>query len=103
MVYRSLSGSTTPNGSAVDLHFVFVRSPRITYDSNGGKPYDCQQTEKADEADPDNVYSFKPIELEAVRKTNKRIVSDQAENKNVNPCKNQLTGGRKLWYFIWDA
>ena len=50
--------------SAVDLHFVFVRSPRITYDSNGGKPYDCQQTEKADKADPDNVYSFKPIEQE---------------------------------------
>lgn len=50
--------------SAVDLHFVFVRSPRITYDSNGGKPYDCQQTVKADEADPDNVYSFKPIEQE---------------------------------------
>ena len=50
--------------SAVDLHFVFVRSPRITYDSNGGKPYDCQQAEKADDADPDNVYSFKPIEQE---------------------------------------
>ena len=47
--------------SAVDLHFVFVRSPRITYDSNGGKPYDCQQSEKADANDPDNVYSFKPV------------------------------------------
>lgn len=29
--------------------------------------------------------------LEAVRKTNKRIVSTQAENKNINPGKNQLT------------
>ena len=47
--------------SAIDLHFVFVRSPRVVYDSNGGKPYDCEQIEKADATDPDNVYSFKPI------------------------------------------
>lgn len=47
--------------SAIDLHFVFVRSPRVVYDSNGGKPYDCNQTEKADATDLDNVYSFKPI------------------------------------------
>ena len=54
---RTISGVK----SAIDLHFVFVRSPRVTYDSNGGKPYDCKQTVKADPTDPANVYSFKPI------------------------------------------
>ena len=47
--------------SAIDLHFVFVRSPRITYDANGGKAYDCGQTNKADSDDPANTYSFKPL------------------------------------------
>ena len=54
---RTISGVK----SAIDLHFVFVRSPRVTYDSNGGKPYDCGQTVKADPAEPANVYSFEPI------------------------------------------
>ena len=26
--------------SATDLHFVFIKSPTITYDPNGGKPYE---------------------------------------------------------------
>ena len=34
--------------TATDLHFVFIKSATITYDTNGGKPYD------------NNVYSFKP-------------------------------------------
>ena len=49
-----LSGLKT----AIDLHFVFIKSPTITYDSNGGKPYVVERTHNTDEAE--NVYSFKP-------------------------------------------
>ena len=44
--------------SATDLHFVFIKSPTITYDPNGGKPYVVERTYNTDEAA--NVYSFKP-------------------------------------------
>lgn len=39
-----------------DLHFVFIKSPTITYDSNGGDPYDCGQS-----TTDQNVYSFQPM------------------------------------------
>lgn len=45
--------------SATDLHFVFIKSPTITYDPNGGKPYVVERTYNTDEAP--NVYSFKPV------------------------------------------
>lgn len=44
--------------SATNLHFVFVKSPTVTYDSNGGKPYIIDRLYNTDEAE--NVYSFKP-------------------------------------------
>ena len=44
--------------SATDLHFVFLKSPTVTYDPNGGKPYVVKREHNADEAA--NVYSFKP-------------------------------------------
>lgn len=44
--------------SATDLHFVFIKSPTVTYDPNGGKPYVVKRTYNTDEAK--NVYSFKP-------------------------------------------
>ena len=44
--------------SATDLHFVFIKSPTITYDPNGGKEYVVERTYNTDEAK--NVYSFKP-------------------------------------------
>ena len=44
--------------SATDLHFVFIKSPTVTYDSNGGKGYVVERTYNTDEAA--NVYSFKP-------------------------------------------
>ncbi len=48
--------------SATDLHFVFFKSPMITYDPNGGKPYIVgEQLNKDEDA---NVYSFKPIHNE---------------------------------------
>ncbi|MDD6268849.1 MAG: hypothetical protein PUA84_02160, partial [Oscillospiraceae bacterium] len=44
--------------SATDLHFVFLKSPTVTYDPNGGKPYVVKREHNTDEAA--NVYSFKP-------------------------------------------
>lgn len=44
--------------SATDLHFVFIKSPTITYDPNGGKAYVVERTYNTDEAA--NVYSYKP-------------------------------------------
>ena len=44
--------------SATDLHFVFLKSPTVTYDPNGGKPYEVEREYNKDEAA--NVYSFKP-------------------------------------------
>lgn len=45
--------------SAVDLHFVFIKSPVVTYDSNGGLPYVVERTYNTEES-PD-TYSFKPL------------------------------------------
>lgn len=45
--------------SATDLHFVFIKSPTVTYDPNGGKPYVVERDYNTDEAQ--NVYSFKPV------------------------------------------
>ena len=42
-----------------DLHFVFVKSPTVTYEPNGGKPYVIPERWHTDESE--NVYSFKPI------------------------------------------
>ena len=47
--------------SATDLHFVFIKSPTVTYDPNGVKDYVVERTYNTDEAA--NVYSFKPAEL----------------------------------------
>ena len=44
--------------SGVNLHFVFVKNPTITYDANGGSPYITGQTHADHEAE--NVYTFKP-------------------------------------------
>lgn len=72
--------------SATDLHFVFIKSPTVTYDPNGGKPYKVERKYNTDEAD--NVYSFKPAagvdEAEAETKTLfiKPYVSHAAEGQN---------------------
>lgn len=47
--------------SAINLHFVFIKSPLITYDPNGGKPYVCIEGADPEKALSDaSVYSFKP-------------------------------------------
>lgn len=47
--------------AATDLHFVFIKSPTVTYDPNGGKAYVVERTYNTKEAP--NVYSFKPAIL----------------------------------------
>lgn len=72
--------------SATDLHFVFIKSPTVTYDPNGGKPYKVERKHNTDEAA--NVYSFKPVpgaaEAEAETKTLfiEPYVSHAAEGQN---------------------
>lgn len=56
IIYTYYLGNIT---SATDLHFVFIKSPTITYDPNGGKPYVVERIYNTDEAP--NVYSFKPV------------------------------------------
>lgn len=55
IIYTYYLGNIT---SATDLHFVFIKSPTVTYDPNGGKEYIVARTYNTDEAT--NVYSFKP-------------------------------------------
>ena len=69
--------------TATDLHFVFIKSPTVTYDPNGGSVYTVERTYNTDEAC--NVYSFKPIPKTG--KENEFIyispyVSQAAEGKN---------------------
>ena len=47
--------------SATDLHFVFIKNPTVTYESNGGKEYIVDRKYNTSEAK--NVYSFKPANL----------------------------------------
>lgn len=56
IIYTYYLGNIT---SATDLHFVFIKSPTVTYDPNGGKPYEVERDFNKDEAP--NVYSFKPV------------------------------------------
>ena len=72
--------------SATDLHFVFIKSPTVTYDPNGGKNYVVERTYNTNEAA--NVYSFKPAsgveDAEAGTKTMfiAPYVSHAAEGQN---------------------
>ena len=56
IIYTYYLGNIT---SATDLHFVFIKSPTVTYDPNGGKAYVVKRKYNTDEAA--NVYSFKPV------------------------------------------
>jgi len=44
--------------SSVDVHFIFIKNPTVTYDSNGGQPYVIEN--RPDTTEDENVYSFKP-------------------------------------------
>ena len=56
IIYTYYLGNIT---SATDLHFVFIKSPTVTYDPNGGKKYVVERTYNTNEAP--NVYSFMPV------------------------------------------
>ena len=70
--------------TATDLHFVFIKSPTVTYDPNGGKAYsvgsNLHETEELA-----NVYSFKPVTQSGEGNTFTYIspyVSHAAEGQN---------------------
>ena len=68
--------------TATDLHFVFIKSPTITYDSNGGKPYVIEDRPYPEEEDA-NVYSFRPLSGEINDSSFiKPYVSKAAEGQN---------------------
>ncbi len=48
--------------SSTDLHFVFIKSPTITYDPNGGMAYVIDDRPHPEEAE--NVYSFLPMSVD---------------------------------------
>ena len=67
--------------TATDLHFVFIKSPTVTYDPNGGKPYVVVKIYNTDEEA--NVYSFKPATGEGIPLTFiPPYVSKAAEGQN---------------------
>lgn len=60
--------------SAINLHYVFIKSPTVTYDPNGGKPYEVVRIYNNSEAA--NVYSFKPaVDTEAEEGTPLTFIS----------------------------
>lgn len=65
---------------ATDLHFVFIKSPTVTYDPNGGKAYVVERTHNTDEAK--NVYSFKPVVDSSNTTFISPYVSKAAEGQN---------------------
>lgn len=71
-----LSSLTSPTA----LSFVFIKSPTITYDPNGGKAYVVERTYNNDEAE--NVYSFKPVVSTDDHTFISPYVSHEAEAQN---------------------
>ena len=69
--------------TATDLHFVFIKSPTVTYDPNGGSDYIVERDYNMREAR--NVYSFKPVPQTGEGNTFTYIspyVSHAAESEN---------------------
>lgn len=66
--------------SATDLHFVFIKSPTVTYDSNGGIPYEVERTYNNNE--DANVYSFKPHDENGKLTFISPYISKKAEGQN---------------------
>lgn len=89
--------------SATDLHFVFIKSPTITYDPNGGKPYVVERTYNTNEAE--NVYSFKPAVLakntSEVDATTSATPSDKPKELFISPYKSEKPEGQNDgWKFM---
>lgn len=88
LVYsRSMSGIR----NATNLHFVFIRSPVITYDTNGGKAYVCSVSESGEEL---SYFSFAPS------------ISENAEVNFVAPFTSYTAQGQdpETWLFTgWQV
>ena len=78
--------------SATDLHFVFIKSPTVTYDPNGGKAYVVERTYNTDEAA--NVYSFKPVSGHNEAQANTGTIF-------IDPCVSHAAEGQNNgWKFL---
>ena len=78
--------------SATDLHFVFIKSPTVTYDPNGGKAYVVERTYNTDEAA--NVYSFKPASGQNEAQANTGTIF-------IDPCVSHAAEGQNNgWKFL---
>ncbi len=78
--------------SATDLHFVFIKSPTVTYDPNGGKPYVVERENNKDEAA--NVYSFKPVSGHNEAQANTGTIF-------IDPCVSHAAEGQNNgWKFL---
>ncbi|MDD6484463.1 MAG: SpaA isopeptide-forming pilin-related protein, partial [Clostridiales bacterium] len=73
--------------TATDLHFVFIKNPTVTYDSNGGYPYVISDRPHPEEED-ENVYSFKP---------EKGDINEESFQK---PYVSQAATGYEGWKFM---
>ena len=86
IVYTYSIGNVT---TAVDLHFIFIKNPTVTYDPNGGKPYIIENRPYPEDED-ENVYSFKP-----------RTDSNDAESSFIIPYVSKAAEGQNDgWKFL---
>ena len=89
IIYTYYLGNIT---SATDLHFVFIKSPTVTYDPNGGKPYVVERENNKDEAA--NVYSFKPVSGHNEAQANTGTIF-------IDPCVSHAAEGQNNgWKFL---
>lgn len=89
IIYTYYLGNIT---SATDLHFVFIKSPTVTYDPNGGKAYVVEREYNTDEAA--NVYSFKPVSGHNEAQANTGTIF-------IDPCVSHAAEGQNNgWKFL---
>lgn len=89
IIYTYYLGNIT---SATDLHFVFIKSPTVTYDPNGGKAYVVERENNTDEAA--NVYSFKPVSGHNEAQANTGTIF-------IDPCVSHAAEGQNNgWKFL---
>ena len=89
IIYTYYLGNIT---SATDLHFVFIKSPTVTYDPNGGKAYVVERENNKDEGA--NVYSFKPVSGHNEAQANTGTIF-------IDPCVSHAAEGQNNgWKFL---
>ena len=91
--------------SATDLHFVFIKSPTVTYDPNGGKTYITEENNPNYDSQKPNVYSFKPAILNGnaneVDATTGATPSDKPTEKFISPYVSHAAEGQNDgWKFM---